>query len=180
MRIVLLLVTLFVSAAPLAAQPAADAPVPQHVAYLLDAARDGFSAVRGQVTYGPGMTYSTAELASRHAIRFQGVDARSELRVNLNWNVLHQTLLPVAGGRAATDSAWARLSAQIAAVIPRGWIASRNAETRHAIWQECEQGRGREVALSTSLPFEQPYLTLIVYRYDQPCPAPAGGGGAGG
>lgn len=166
MRLPLLFAALVLAARPLHAQPAADAPVAQHVAYLLDAARDRFTAVRGE---GGGF-------ASRYAMRFQGAQAPSELRFNLNWNVLHQTVLPVAGSRAAADSAWARVADQIATVIPHGWNATRRAEVHHAIWNECEQGRGREVALSTSLPFQQPALVLIIYRYDQPCPAAAGGG----
>ncbi|HET7234218.1 MAG TPA: hypothetical protein VFJ16_29665 [Longimicrobium sp.] len=168
MRAAMLVVPLLVLfAAPLAAQPAPDAPVPQHVAYLLDAARDGFAAVRGEGT------------ASSYPIRFSGAQARSEVQVNPGWNVLHRTILPVAGDRAAADAAWARMADEVARVIPAGWRQTRVAETRHAIWQECEQGRGREVALATSLPFEQPALSLVVYRYDLPCPASRPGGGSG-
>lgn len=162
MRGLILLGTIVLSAAPLSAQPAADAPVAQHVAYLIDAARNGFAG------------------ASDHAMRFSGGEARSEVQVNPGWNVLHRTILPVAGSRAAADSAWARVADQLAAVIPAGWRRIRMAETHHAIWQECEQGRGREVSLATSLPFQQPALTLIIYRYDQPCPAGTGGAGSGG
>jgi hypothetical protein len=177
MRAAMLVIPLLLAAHPLVAQPAADAPVERHVAYLLDAARDGFAAVRGQVTYGPGMTYSTTELASRYAMNFQGAPAQSELRINLNWNVMHHTVLPVVGDRAAADRAWTRTADQIATVIPSAWKVSRFADTHHVVWQECEQGRGREVSLSTSLPFQPPALVLIIYRYDQPCPASGGGSG---
>jgi hypothetical protein len=68
---------------------------------------------------------------------------------------------------------------EIARVIPAGWRQLRMPDTRHAIWQECEQGRGREVALSTSLPFQAPALVLIVYRYDRPCPTNASAGDGG-
>ena len=168
MRKSLLLVALLSVARPLAAQPAPDAPVPAHVTYLIDAARSGFAGMREG---------STDALASSYPMRFQGAEARSEVRVNLNWNVMHYTWLPVAGSPAAADSAWARLAREIATVIPAGWQQFRNyPDQRHVYWQECEQGRGREVALSRSLSFEQPALVLIVYRYDRPCGAPATGG----
>jgi hypothetical protein len=176
MRVAMLLVPLLFSAAPLAAQPAPDAPVPRHVAHLLELARTGFAEVRGEPTYEPSTTPATV-LASTYAIHFGGAEAQSRVRVNAGWNVLHQTILPVAGDRAAANRAWARMADSIAAVIPAGWRRMRMADTRNAIWQECEQGRGREVALGTSLPFQPPALSLTVYRYDRPCPA-AGGGGA--
>ncbi|HEX9937386.1 MAG TPA: hypothetical protein VGB15_09690 [Longimicrobium sp.] len=179
MRRSLLFVVPFLFARPLAAQPAPDAPVTAHVTYLLDAARSGFASIRGGATYGPGTSFTTSVLASNHPMRFQGAEAPSEVRVNASWNVLHSTWLPVAGNRAAADSAWDRLAREIAAVIPAGWRQFRApGNVRHIGWQECEQGRGREVALSTSLPFQQPALNLIVYRYDRPCgESPAGGGG---
>lgn len=177
MRRSLLIVVPLLFARPLAAQPAPDAPVTEHVTYLLDAARSGFAGVRGAPTYGPGTSLNTSVLASGYPIRFHGAEAPSEVRVNLNWNVLHSTWLPVAGPRAAADSAWDRLASEIAAVIPAGWKQFRNFPgQRHVYWQECEQGRGREVALSTSLPFQQPALNLIVYRYDRPCEASSAGG----
>jgi hypothetical protein len=180
MRVSLLLAALLLPAGSLAAQPAPDAPLPQHVSYLIDAAGGGFRGLRGGPTYGPGTTLSTAVLASYHPIRFQGEDARSEVRVNVNWNVMHSTWLPVAGTRAAADSAWDQAAREIAAVIPAGWQTFRNSpDLKHIYWQECQQGRGREVALSRSLPFERPALNLIVYRYDRPCEtAAAGGSGA--
>jgi hypothetical protein len=180
MRRSLLFVVPLLFAGPLAAQPAPDAPMTEHVTYLIDAARSGFAGVRGAPTYGPGTSLTTSVLAASHPIRFQGAEARSEVRVNVNWNVLHSTWLPVAGTRAAADSAWDRLASEIAEVIPAGWRQFRNfPDQRHVYWQECEQGRGREVALSTSLPFQQPALNLIVYRYDRPCGAPPAGGSGG-
>jgi hypothetical protein len=178
MRAALLLVLLLLSTRPLVAQPAPDAPVPQHVAYLIDAARSGFQGMRGGPTYGPGTSLNTSVLASNYPIRFQGAEAQSEVRVNVNWNVLHSTWLPVAGSRAAADSAWDRLAREIAAVTPAGWQEFRLLpDQRHIFWQECEQGRGREVGLSPSLSFQQPALNLIVYRYDRPCERARPGGG---
>jgi len=167
MRSLLLLTPLIVSASSVVAQrPAPDAPIAAHVAYLLDQATDRFAAVRGEST----------STASAYPIRFRGADAGSEIDVNFDWNVMHKTVLPVSGDRAAADSAWRQVANDIARVIPVGWREMRtDGDVRHAIWQECEQGRGREVTLATTLPFEQPGLFLIVYRYDRPCPARAGG-----
>lgn len=174
MRSLLLMTSLLAFAPSLAAQrPAPDAPIAVHVSYLLEQATSGFRGVRGENTYGP---MAMTEFGSSYPIRFRGTDAPSEMHLNLNWNVMHLTVLPVSGTRAAADSAWRQVADEIARVIPVGWRETRtDGDVRHAIWQECEQGRGREVSLATMLPFEQPGLYLIVYRYDLPCPARAGG-----
>ncbi|HEU4558896.1 MAG TPA: hypothetical protein VFS20_13645 [Longimicrobium sp.] len=179
MRAALVLVPLLFFTRPLVAQPAADAPVPAHVTYLIEAARNAFAGVSGGATYGPGSSLITRVVASNHAMRFQGAEASSEIRVNANWNVMHSTWLPVAGNRAAADSAWDRLAREIASVIPAGWQQFRNFPAQRIIyWQECQQGRGREVGLSQSLSFQRPALQLIVYRYDRPCEGTAGGSGS--
>jgi hypothetical protein len=172
MRIALLLPLLLLSKT-LAAQPAADAAVPQHVAHLLDLARSDFRDVRGEVTSASGTTLNSTIVASRYVMRFGAGDARSELWVNPGWNVLHVSWLHVAGDRAAAAAEWARLAEGIAAVIPAGWRELRMAGVReHVTWMECDFG-GRQVTLQTSLPFQAPALELIVYKFDAPCPARA-------
>jgi len=170
MRIAVLLLPLLLAAKPLLAQPAADAAVPRHVAYLLDAALNGFRDVRGELITASGTTLASTIVASRHAMRFGGSDARSELWVNPGWNVLHVTSLGVAGDRTAAQAELERLAGGIAAVIPAGWRELRMPDAPgHVTWMECEFG-GRQVSLQTSLPFQAPGLMLLVYKFDAPCP----------
>jgi len=177
MRIAFLALPLLLATTPLRAQPAADAAVPRHVAYLLDAALNGFRDVRGEIVTASGTTLASTIVASRHAMRFGGSDARSELWVNPGWNVLHVTRLGVPGDRAAADAEFERQASGIAAVIPAGWRKLQMPGVReHVTWMECDFG-GRQVTLQTSLPFQAPWIELIVYKFDAPCPtqAPAAG-----
>jgi hypothetical protein len=171
MRITLLLPLLLVPRL-LCAQPAPDAPVARHVSHLLELARDDFRAVRGEVTYGPGTSFTTTVLASRHAMRFRGHDVASGLRVNANWNVLHVSTLPVDAEREALPGIMAALADSVAAVMPAGWQEFRLPGARpHATWMECPgAGGGRQVTLEAALPFERPGFYLIVYNFARPCP----------
>jgi hypothetical protein len=59
----------------------------------------------------------------------------------------------------------------IRSALPPGWTENRTAGEHPVVyWSECESG-GRQVLLNTSLPFQAPALTLIVYRFDAPCAA---------
>ncbi|HYH79648.1 MAG TPA: hypothetical protein VEX86_07615 [Longimicrobium sp.] len=165
------LLPLLLVPATLLAQPAADASVSRHVAYLLDLAQSEFRGIRGAPTYGHGTSFTTTGLASAYPIRFQGADAPTELRVNADWNILHVTTLRVAGDRAAAAAAWAQVADSIAAVIPAGWRQIRTPGTLpHASWLECDDLAGRQVTLQMSLPFEAPALLLIVYKFKNDCP----------
>jgi len=171
MRAALLLVPLLFSAAPLVAQPAPDAPVGRHVAYLLESARTGFAGLRGAPVYGAESPVAPSGWGSRHVMRVGGADARSTIRANPRWNVMHVTEIPVAGTRATADSLLARLAAEVAAVVPAGWQRlETNGRQRFVGFMECGSA-GREVTMQTSLPFQQPGITLIVYTFDSPCPA---------
>ena len=125
--------------------------------------------MRGPVTYAPGTSWTTTVLASSYAMRFQGAEVRSHIRVNANWNVLHASGLPVAD-RARLPQVWAAVADSISRLVP-GWREMRwPGAIRSAGWLECDGGgRGREIGLSTTLPSEPPGLTLIVYRFDAAC-----------
>jgi len=158
----LILLALVLAPISLRAQPAPDAPVAAHVAHLLESARTGFRELHGP----------SSGLASSYAMRFGGAGVASEVWVNLGWNVMHITRLPVQGGRAALPAAWAAVADSIKAVMPPGWSEARRPGDRpHVYWSECASG-GRQVVLDTSLPFEAPALILIVYRFDAPCERP--------
>lgn len=177
MRIALLLPLLLVPRL-LAAQPAPDAPLAEHVRHLLELARTDFRDVRGEVTYGPGTSLTTAVLSSGHAMRFRGAEVASGLRVNPGWNVLHVSTLPVSAERAALPGIMAALVDSIAAVIPAGWREFRvPGMDTFMSWMECPAaGGGRQVLLQATLPFERPGFQLIVYNfvdYVNPCPQPA-------
>jgi len=165
----LLLLVLLLAPATLRAQPAPDAPVAQHVAHLLELARDGFRSVRGPVTYGPGTTMITSVLESRYAMRFQGAEVASEIRVNANYNVLHVSRLPVAD-RARLPEVWAAVADSIGRVVPAGWQEMRLPGPIPFVgWNECGS-RGRQIALDTTLPSQAPGLNLIVWQFDAACP----------
>ena len=169
---VLLLLLLVRTPASAQAGPPADAPVARHVSHLLTLAGNGFASVRGQPTYGPGTSLGTTVLASGYAIRFQGADAPSDIRINSRWNVMHVTRLPV--GRAEdVQGLWTAIADSIGQVLPAGWQRYRRPaesprEVSHAWWTECNNG-GLALALQTHATYEAPSLLLIVYRYDAPC-----------
>jgi hypothetical protein len=155
----LIVLALVLAPASLRAQPAPDAPVAAHVAHLLRSAQGGFRDLRA-----PGNVP-----ASAYAMRFRGATVASELTVNFTWNVMHASMLPVQGERSAVPAAWTSVADSIKAVIPAGWREVRTpGEQPHVFWSECANG-GRQVALGTTLPFQSPGLTLIVYRFDAPC-----------
>jgi hypothetical protein len=152
--------------ASLAAQaaPPPDAPLPQHVAYLLTLARTGFAEVRGPATHGPG--------ASTYAVRFRGAEAVSGITVNPGWNVMHETRLPVRDG-ADVHALWAAAADSIDRLVSDGWRRPRlrsesPAQVSFAWWAECANG-ARSLSLRTNASYEPPALYLIVYKYDAPC-----------
>ena len=156
----LILVALVLAPTSLRAQPAPDAPVAAHVAHLLESARGGFRELHGP----------SSGLASSYAMRFRGGGVASEVWMNLGWNVMHVSRLPLQGDRAALPAAWAAVADSIKAVIPPGWSEVRNPDgPPHVYWSECDTGSGRQVMLQPSLPFEAPALILFVYRFDAPC-----------
>lgn len=173
MRVILLLVPLLLSATGLAAQPAPNAPVPRHVAHLLELARTGFVDVRGAPAELPNPWATTRVFGSSYRMRFYGQEVRSELRVQEGREVQHFTRFPVAGGRAAADSLLTLVAGEVGAVIPAGWQQMLGGGSwRSVAWLECLFG-GRQVKLETTHPGEQPGLNLVVSRYDRPCPSGA-------
>ena len=156
----LLLLALVLAPATLRAQPAPDAPVATHVAHLLESAGSGFRDLHGP----------SSGTASSYAMRFRGAAVVSQVWVNLSWNVMHVSSLPLQGERSAVPAAWAAVADSIKAVIPPGWSETRMPGERPlAYWSECGSGNGRQVMLDTSLPFEAPGLTLFIYKFDAPC-----------
>src|SRR4051794_21487708 len=154
----LILLALALAPASLRAQPAPDAPVATHAAFLLESARGGFR----------GLHDTASGLASSYAMRFRGAAVASEVWVNPAWNVMHVSRLPLPGGRSTVPAAWAAVADSVRAAIPPGWSETRTpGERPHVYWSECAGG-GRQVVLDTSLPFEAPGLNLVVYRFDAP------------
>jgi hypothetical protein len=180
MRVILLLVPLLLAATGLAAQPAQapapDAPVPGHVAHLLELARTGFVDVRGAPAALPNPWAATRVFGSSYRMRFYGQEVRSELRVQEGREVQHFTRFPVAGGRAAADSLLTLVAREVGTVIPAGWQQMLGHGSRRSVaWLECLFG-GRQAELQTTLPGEQPGLDLVVYKSDRPCPSGANQG----
>jgi hypothetical protein len=194
MRVILLLVPLLLCATRLAAQPAQapapDAPVPRHVAHLLELARTGFVDVRGAPAAPLDPWATTRVFGSSYRMRFYGQEVRSELRVQEGREVRHFTRFPVAGGRAAADSLLTLVAREVGTVTPAGWqqmvsqglwrsvtpagwqqMPSQD-PWRSVAWWECLFG-GRKVELETTLPGEQPGLNLVVSWSARPCPSGA-------
>lgn len=169
----LLALALLLAPATLRAQPAPDAPVPQHVTRLLELAGGGFREVRGELDYQSGATQFSTPYRSAYPLLVGGSSVRSTIWVNANWNVLHTSWIPVGGERPALPATWASAADGIRAVLPPGWTEHRVGEQSFVWWSECEGTRGRQVSLGISLPFQEPGLVLNVYRFDEPCPAAA-------
>jgi hypothetical protein len=163
--------------APLAAQaaPPADAPLPRHVTHLLALARDGFERVRGPQTRPPETLgiVTTTWFASTYRMKFRGVDAEPEIRVNRGINTVYEARLPVRDS-ADVPALLAAAAEGIQGVIPAGWKKSqRLAESPTPFssvwWNECTRG-GRAVSISTYRPGEEsPALRLIVRLDGGPC-----------
>lgn len=165
-RISLLAVLLF--AAPLRAQdgpPAPDAPLPQHVDYLLRQAETRFAALRG----GGG--------TSSHRMRVGGVDAPSRVHVT-SWVTRHVTVLPAAPG--TQDSVYRAAVETLRGAVPSGWSEHSWTPERYVRWRECppEQGyRARFVSVQRTNADRadggEVHLEVFIFR--DPCDRSRGG-----
>ncbi|HEY0035458.1 MAG TPA: hypothetical protein VGB66_02160 [Longimicrobium sp.] len=174
---VLALLVCLLAPASLAAQaaPPADAPLPRHVTHLLTLARDGFERVRGRQTRPPETLgiVTTTWYASTYAMKFRGVAAESEIRINRGINTVYEARLPVRDS-ADVRALLAAAVEGIQGVIPAGWkkeqrLAESPTLSSSVWWNECTRG-GRAVSISTHRPHEEsPALRLIVRLDGGPC-----------